>query len=119
MEDIKQSNNYKYIYLFGDFNADFKTVNGTKLLRFCNDHNFQHLINEPTRLTATSQTILDQILTNAPNFVSDTAVLAPVSTNDHCTISATINFKTRPINLIIVIYGFLRMLALMNLGLHC
>ena len=35
----------------------------------------------------------DQILTNAPNFMSDISVSPPVSTNDHCTISARANFK--------------------------
>ena len=49
--------------------------------------------NEPKRITSSSQTILDQILTNAPNFMSDISVSPPVSTNDHCTISARANFK--------------------------
>ena len=47
----------------------------------------------PTRITATSQTILDQILTNAPNFISSVSVSPPLSTNDHCTISACADFK--------------------------
>jgi hypothetical protein len=93
IDNIKQSNTYKYIFLLGDLNADLKTCNGTKLLHFCNEHNLQYLITEPTRLTATSQTILDQILTNAPNFVSNIVVSPPVSTNDHCTVSANIDFK--------------------------
>jgi len=93
IDNIKQSNNYKYIYILGDFNADFKTSNGNKLIRFCSEHNLHHLVNEPTRITANTQSTLDQILTNAPNFVSNIEVLPPVSTNDHCTIGAKLDFR--------------------------
>ena len=57
------------------------------------EHNSQYLVNEPTRITTISQTILDQILTNAQNFVSDVSVLPPLSTNDDCTVGARVNLK--------------------------
>ena len=57
------------MFVLGDLNADLKTCNGNKLTQLCYEHNLQYLVNEPTRITTTSQTILDQILTNAPNFV--------------------------------------------------
>ena len=93
LENIKQSNNYKYMFILGDLNADFNSSNGRKLLQLCNDNNLHYLVNEPTRITANSQTVLDQILSNAPNFISNVTVSPPLSTNDHCTVSATINFK--------------------------
>jgi len=93
IDNIKQSNHYKHIFLFGDLNADLKTGNGNKLCQFCTTHNLHYVIHEPTRLTATSQTILDQVITNAPNFVSSVEVSPPVSTNDHCTVSAKFNFS--------------------------
>jgi hypothetical protein len=93
IENIKQANSYKYIFILGDLNADFNTTNGHKLIQLCTNNNLQFLINEPTRITATSHTVLDQILTNAPNFISDVTVSPPLSTNDHCTVSANINFK--------------------------
>ena len=81
------------MFVRGDLNADPKTNNGNKLIQLCLEQNLQYLINEPTRITATSQTILDQVLTNAPNFISSVSVSPPLSTNDHCTISACADFK--------------------------
>ena len=61
--------NVKYYLLLGDFNCDFADVNGRKMKDLCSLHNCSNLINEPTRVTSTSQTCLDQILINMPNFV--------------------------------------------------
>ena len=88
-----QDTKYKYIYLLGDMNADFNTVNGQRLRQMCSRHYLCYLTEEPTRITETSATILDQILTNAPTFVKGTDVLDPISTNDHCTITLHLNFR--------------------------
>ena len=92
LNDIKVSK-YKYIYLLGDMNADFNTVNGQRLRQMCSRHNLCYLIEEPTRITETSATILDQVLTNAPTFVKGTDVLDSVSTSDLCTITLHLNFR--------------------------
>lgn len=92
IDDIK-STNVKYLYLLGDLNADFNTANGKRLHTLCLGQNLHCLVEEPTRITQTSATVLDQILTNAPNFVKGVKVLPPVSTNDHCTVSLFLNFK--------------------------
>ena len=46
-------------------------------------------VNQPTRITETSATVLDQFLSNIPNSFENIQVLPPLATNDHCTISAT------------------------------
>ena len=51
-----------------------------------------YLIEEPTRITTHSATVLDQILTNAPAFMEQIHVSDPISTSDHCTISAKLKF---------------------------
>ena len=94
LDEIKLDNS-KYIYILGDINADFNTANGRKLNSLCINHNLSHLVTEPTRITTTSATVLDQILTNAPNFVVKVEVTPPISTNDHCTVSAILNFKVK------------------------
>jgi len=93
LENIKQTNRFNYMFILGDLNADFNSRNGNNLIQLCSNNNFQYLVQEPTRITATSQTVLDQIITNAPNFVSNVSVTPPISTNDHCTVGAHINFK--------------------------
>jgi len=55
--------------LLGDLSADFNTINGKKVIDLCNRQNLEFLINEPTRITSSSATILYQIITNVPNFV--------------------------------------------------
>jgi len=92
VDDIKTTRN-GYIYVLGDLNADLGSINGQRLKSFCAVQNLKYLIEEPTRVTATTATVLDQILTNAPNFVNSTDILAPVSTNDHCTVAVKLNFR--------------------------
>ena len=70
IDHVKQSNIYQYIFILRHLNADLSTTSGNKLKRLCLDHNLQHMINEPTRITSSSQTILDRIITN-PNFMFD------------------------------------------------
>ena len=83
----------KYYMLLGDLNADFATVNGNHLKDLCASQNLVYHVDEPTRITENTQTCLDQIITNMPNFVRSVAVLPPVSTNDHCTVGCELNFK--------------------------
>ena len=80
----------------GDLNADPSTFNGTKLATFCNDNNFSIHINEPTRYTPDSESILDQFFSNIPDSVKDTHVLPPVSVNDHCTAAIKLHFQVMP-----------------------
>ena len=91
-DEIKSSC-FKYYYVLGDLNSDPNTIHGQRLINFCLRQNMCCLVDEPTRITSTSATVLDQIITNAPTFVKKVEVLPPVSTNDHCTVSAKLNFK--------------------------
>jgi len=93
LELVKSESAVKHIVVLGDLNADFGTSNGNKLLDVCNIHNLCHHVNEPTRITASSSTCLDQVLSNVPNFVSSVHVECPVSTNDHCTVGVKFSFK--------------------------
>ena len=94
LENVKEDAT-KYLFILGDLNANFNTYQGDKLNRFCitynlNVHNF-----ECTRITATSSTVLDQLLSNVPAFVRSVHIDPPVSTNDHSTLSAVLNFKVK------------------------
>ena len=51
------------------------------------------MINEPTRITDTSQPCIDLILTNHTCMTNNTEVLPPFC-SDHCTITSEIAFKT-------------------------
>ena len=72
------------IYL-GDTNCDMPDPanNDTKhLKKLLIKFNLVQLINDPTRTTATAKTIIDHIITNKPEFVSESGVLS-CGINDH------------------------------------
>ena len=93
IELVKESYDAKYMLIFGDLNADFATANGRQLNNLCSNHGLTCHIHEPTRITATTSSCLDQVISNMPNFITSTSVDPPISTNDHCTVTVNVNLK--------------------------
>jgi hypothetical protein len=91
MDNAKQTT-INHIMIIGDLNADDGTRDGVILNMFMNANHLVSHINEPTRITPTSQTCLDRIISNMTHCVKDTQVVAPLLKNDHCTIGTTLNF---------------------------
>jgi hypothetical protein len=92
--DLAKKSGIANIIITGDLNADPNTDKGAKRsLDFflASNHLTQH-ISEPTRITPTRASLLDLIISNKPNLVSSSAVIPPVHTNDHCTITGILNF---------------------------
>ena len=52
-------------------------------------------IKEPTRITPTSATVVDQFISNFPHFIQNPRVDPPISFNDHCNIGIDILFRTK------------------------
>ena len=98
MFDLAYQDRCKQIILTGDLNADLPSREGKRLKTFCETNNLTIHINSPTRITEISSTILDQFLSNIPEKVINSSVLAPLSTNDHCTITLTLSFKKQKSN---------------------
>ena len=93
MTDLTYLGQVKAIIFTGDFNADPNTASGRKLSSFANVNAFTLHIKEPTRITDRSSSILDQFVSNIPEFVQNCEVDTPLLTNDHCTVSITLRFK--------------------------
>ncbi len=93
--DHVMSNSNGKVMLIGDLNSDLKTRNGQLLQQFTDANNFTIHITTPTRITDNSATVIDQIITNFPTCVSETAVEAPVGSSDHCTVTARCAFKVK------------------------
>ena len=81
--------------LLGDLNADFETINDRKVLDPYAQHSLHYCINEPTRITETSKTCLDQILTNSSNFICESSVEPPICDNDNCSVGIKLNYKLK------------------------
>ena len=87
-----------YMLITGDLNADPNSESGPYLQQLANQNHFVIHVNEPTRITINTATILDQFVGNLYDMLYDISVLPPVSHNDHCTISAQIKFKTHKLS---------------------
>jgi hypothetical protein len=84
------------IVLVGDFNADpgYETAAYDILTEFMSTNNLYQHVKEPTRVTDTTASILDLIITNHPRLALNVGVGAPVHENDHRTVYGTLNLKT-------------------------
>ncbi len=91
---------HQAVVLTGDFNAlcsewwygNPDNIFGRKLCNFVKANNLSQLINEPTRVTATTSSLLDLIVTDAPLKVLNSGVSSRVANCDHCLIYAEMSF---------------------------
>ena len=67
--DLAYETNIRNLLITGDINADPHTPNGQKLKQFTDGNLLNIHINEPTRITPTSATIVDQFISNIPGFI--------------------------------------------------
>ena len=59
-------------------------------------YNLEQIVNQPTRVTHNSATLIDHIVTSNTELVSDLSVLSVDDVSDHCLISCSLNFLTKP-----------------------
>ena len=96
MVDLAKIGMVKSIVIAGDLNSDENTQprNHNALMRFANSNSLCVHVDKPTRVTQTTSSVLDQFLSNIPDFVSEVQVSdAPLLTNDHLSIFMTLHFK--------------------------
>ena len=72
---------HKFIVL-GDFNTNFLSNPSPQLLDVINFNNLQQVVTHPTRITETSATLIDLVLTSCIDIISHVDVLPPVC-SDH------------------------------------
>nr|CAH7717665.1 unnamed protein product [Callosobruchus chinensis]CAH7730660.1 unnamed protein product [Callosobruchus chinensis] len=85
---------YDNILILGDINIDL--FNHENPLSNCLDSfNFTQLINEPTRVTLHSSTLLDPIFTNTPNKVVNSGTINADFVSDHKLVFCDIILKVR------------------------
>lgn len=70
------SSNQREVILLGDFNINLLHDNSStrSWIRTINSLNFQQLINNPTRITAVSETLIDHMYSNVPENITETKV---------------------------------------------
>ena len=88
----------KPIYILGDLNCNVlrsQDPAAQALVNFCTSFNLSQVINQPTRITETSESLIDVILASNKNLVKETKVV-PSSISDHDLIYAVLNLKRCP-----------------------
>ena len=87
--------------IVGDTNCDYfdKSANDTShLLKIINTFNLKQIINDYTRVTATTKTCIEHIITNRPVCVLDTGVL-PCGISDHDAVFMVKNMRAPKLKL--------------------
>ena len=79
----------KPIFIFGDFNDDLLKAEN-KMCKLINNLKLEQLINQPTRITPNSASLLDLMITNNKNMITQLDVL-PGPVADHEAIAVTLN----------------------------
>ncbi|XP_068750911.1 uncharacterized protein [Montipora capricornis] len=85
----------KPIYILGDLNCNLlnsSDLASQALINFCASFNLTQLIRQPTRITESSATLIDVILTSHENLTTDTQVM-PSSISDHDLIYVVLKIK--------------------------
>lgn len=80
-------NSLSRFIITGDLNADPSTRQGELLQAFVEEHSLATFVNEPTRITDVSSTVLDQCISNYPPLIVRCEVIEPVGNSDHFTIA--------------------------------
>ena len=97
-----KSNN---IFLLGDLNCDLlgarertdlidNNYKTRKLLDLFDLFNMQNVVNEPTCVTRTTQSLIDLIMTTKVNLVGKSGAL-PLGLSDHCLTYATLKLNSK------------------------
>ena len=94
---------FSAIVLLGDFNAHYNFTDtmslntdiGIRLFNFLECNNLFQLVDEPTRITALGESILDLIITDAPGYFVSSGTLSPPANCDHNFIFAKLSISSR------------------------
>ena len=84
----------KSVFVVGDLNCNLLTSSyeSRALNDFCSSLNMKQLITQPTRVTPTSESLIDVIMTSHSALVTDSGVVE-THISDHYLVYAVLNFK--------------------------
>lgn len=111
---------YEHLFCLGDFNIDQLQIYNSATKLFSNVIDclgFEQIINEPTRTTNTTSSIIDLILTNDSSVVTEKGVLCLHNISDHdliyCKINIAVTVQPR-----VIMYRDYKNLNMVNFNRH-
>ncbi len=105
------------LIIVGDFNdrcthwddRHEKSEMGLKFYNYINDVNLFQLVNEPTRISENTASLLDLIITDSPGYIDNVDLLPPIGDLDHSIVYGYLNFVVdRPANISRTVWHFNR-----------
>ncbi len=100
--ECAMNDNPDALIMVGDFNdrcvhwddRHEKSEMGLKFYNYLNDVNLFQLVDEPTRITENSASLLDLIITDSPGYIDNLNVLPPIGDLDHNIVYGYLTFVT-------------------------
>jgi exonuclease III len=96
-ESINMMASCDYTCILGDLNVNLRhndSKQAGQLLSFCSQHNLDQLVQEPTRITDITETILDLIITDTANRCKNINVVHNHCLSDHATVMLDFDLKS-------------------------
>lgn len=110
-ETVNLMGHCTYVCLLGDLNINIFNgeLSQTKdLMSFCYQHNLHQLVREPTRVTESSETLIDIVLTDAPSKCQGIDVIHNTELSDHAMVLLNLNIEKPKFTKIVKYMRFLR-----------
>ncbi len=100
--ECAMNDNPDALIMVGDFNGrcihwddrQERSEMGLKFYNYLNDVNLFQLVDEPTRITENSASLLDLIITDSPGYIDNLNVLPPIGDLDHNIVYGYLTFVT-------------------------
>lgn len=95
-ETLSALSAYSFQCLLMDFNVNLKdkdSKNAQEFLSFLEQQNYSQLVQEPTRVTETTSSLIDLIITDAPTRCKNVKVIHNTCLSDHALVTAEFNIK--------------------------
>ncbi|XP_045474989.1 uncharacterized protein LOC123680911 [Harmonia axyridis] len=86
----------EYVFCVGDFNMNYLNKSTTEMklfLEILESFGLKQIVNEPTRTTPNTSTLIDYILTNNTDLIVNTGVIPVPEISDHDLVHCVINLK--------------------------
>jgi hypothetical protein len=95
--DMALATNSKSILILGDltfYNSHTESELKNRLVNLVRTNDFRQLIDQPTRITATSEYLLDLIITDSPGYILNSGVTIPICNVDHHGVFCKLKLKS-------------------------
>lgn len=89
---------FQHVFVVGDININLEDTNSVAVNHFydyMDGYDLVQMVESPTRITASTKTLIDFLCTSDKNLVLSCSVLDSLGISDHCAVSAVLNIAKK------------------------